>query len=152
MARPCKSAALLTEKSQTKAEIEERKKHEAVMRGSGKSPSPPAWLSAEQKRLFRFIVKELAEADILCKLDTWILQECVVAIDRLTEIEKKVNEDKELMFSKEASAAVNSYTKIFFRCCNELSLSPQSRAKIANIASKPDDGTELLKSIIAGEN
>lgn len=152
MARPCKSAALLTEKSQTKAEIEDRKKHEAAMRGSGKSPSPPAWLTAEQRRLFRFIVKELEEAGILCRLDTWILQECVVAIDCLARIDRMMNEDESLIFDRDVLSARKKNTDILFRCCNELSLSPQSRAKIANIASKPDDGTELLRRIIAGEN
>jgi len=152
VARPCKSAALLTEKSQTKAEIEARKKGENAMKGSGKSPSPPTWLTQNQKKLFRFIVKELAEADILCKLDTWILQECVIAIDCLTKIEQMVNEDNNLMLEKSVLSAKDKYTKILFRCCNELSLSPQSRAKIANIAAKPDDGTELLRRILAGDD
>lgn len=79
------------------------------------------------------------------------MTECVTAIDRNTELERQANEDPSLIYSKEFLSAKEKYTKIFFRCCNELSLSPQSRAKIAGLAAaKQDDGTELLKKIIAG--
>lgn len=151
MARPCKSAKLLTDKSQTKGEINARTDREEQLRGkSGKLPSPPGWLTDGQKKIFRMIVKELAEADILCRLDVWILQECAVAVDCLNRIGADVNAEPSLIYSKEVLSAKEKYTKIFFRCCNELSLSPQSRAKIANICAKPDDGTELLRQILAG--
>lgn len=150
MARPCKSAKVLTDKSQTKAEIEGRISEENKLKGN-KLPSAPKWLTVEQKKLFRTILNELKSADILGKLDVWILTECVTAIDRNTDLERQANEDPSLIYSKEFLSAKEKYTKIFFRCCNELSLSPQSRAKIAGLAAaKQDDGTELLKKIIAG--
>lgn len=152
MARPCKSAKLLTDKSQTKGEIEARTEQENRLKGqSGRLPSPPKWLTDSQKKIFRLIVKELESADILCRLDVWILQECAVAVDCLNRIGADVNADPSLIYSKAVLAAKEKYTKIFFRCCNELSLSPQSRAKIANICAKPDDGTELLRQILSGE-
>ena len=36
-------------------------------------------------------------------------------------------------------------------CCNELSLSPQSRAKIANASAAANDGTAELMKILQGE-
>lgn len=151
MSRPCKSANLLTDRSQTKDEISARIEKENTLKGkTRKAPSPPAWLSDEQKKIFRIIVKELESADILCRLDVWILQECVISIDCLNKIERDVNSDPELIYSKDVLSAKEKYTKIFFRCCNELSLSPQSRAKIANINIQSDDGTELLRQILSG--
>lgn len=152
MARPCKSAKLLTDKSQTKEELSVRKERENILRGkSSKPPSPPQELSDSQKKIFRFIVNELKSADILCRLDMWILQECAVAIDCLNRINSDMKSKPELIYSKDVLSAKEKYSKIFFRCCNELSLSPQSRAKIANINAQTDDGTELLRKILAGD-
>ena len=39
-------------------------------------------------------------------------------------------------------SAKDKYDKDFYRCCNELSLSPQSRAKIANINKEAIDKEE----------
>ena len=153
MARPCKSAKVLTDKSQTVAEINARIENENKLRGSGDLPTAPSWLSKNQKKIFRLIVNELKESGILCKLDVWVLQECVMAIDHLEQIEKDCNNDPSLIYAKTVLSAREKETKILFRCCNELSLSPKSRAKIANINSQAaDDGTALLKQILAGEN
>ena len=49
-------------------------------------------------------------------------------------------------------SAKDKYTKDLFRCCSELSLSPQSRAKLGNInvqASK-DNEDPLLKVLRGG--
>ena len=152
MARPCKSAGLLTECSQTKAEIAARQEKETQLRGkSKKPPTAPVWLTANQKKIFSLIVAELKEADILCKLDVWILQECVIEIDSLEQIDKACNADPTLIYAKDVLSAREKNTKILFRCCNELSLSPQSRAKIANINVQADDGTALLRAILAGD-
>ena len=37
------------------------------------------------------------------------------------------------MLNSQLMGSKDKYTKDFYRCCNELSLSPQSRAKLANI-------------------
>ena len=153
LARPAKNVNV-TSKHLTKAEKERRSENEDKLKGSTKkSPTPPAWLTDSQKKIFRLIVKELKESGILCKLDVWVLQECVMAIDHLEQIEKDCNNDPSLIYAKTVLSAREKETKILFRCCNELSLSPQSRAKIANINSQAaDDGTALLKQILAGEN
>ena len=44
-----------------------------------------------------------------------------------------INKDINRMYDKDLMKAKSEYTKDFFRCCNELSLSPQSRAKLGNI-------------------
>ena len=154
MARPCKSAALLTECSQTKAETAYRMEQEQALAGCCDNLSPPEWLSDNQKFIFTSIVNGLKEAGILGELDIYLLTECAVSIDRLQYIEQELNRQPELLETKDGASIIkakDSYTRDFFRCCNELSLSPQSRAKIANIRlqseqEKVDPLCDLFKS------
>lgn len=156
MARPCKSASLLTECSQTKAELRFRQAKEATLRGNPCVIAPPDYLNANQKYIFSAIKNGLDASGILGELDVYLLTQCAIAIDRLQEIEALLNSDISVLASKEGGALIkakDSYTRDFFRCCNELSLSPQSRAKLANInlqeAQKQDD--PLLKVLSGGD-
>ena len=55
------------------------------------------------------------------------------------------------MFEKDVMAAKDKYTKDFFRCCNELCLSPQSRAKIALAnANAAKDAADPLMEVLKG--
>jgi phage terminase small subunit len=71
----------------------------------------------------------------------------------MQEIEKLINKDIANLRDKSLLSAKDKYTKDFFRCCNELSLSPQSRAKLGNInfqvKAKEDD--PLLKVLHGGK-
>ena len=133
MARPCKSAKVLTECSQTKEEIQERIENEEKLKGKADKISPPDYLNENQKELFNYIKNELEESNLLSNLDIYILSTCVIAIDRLQNLECMLNKNNKLMFRSEFMSAKDKYTKDLYRCCNELSLSPQSRAKLANI-------------------
>ena len=147
MARPCKSAKVLTDCSQTKEEINKRIETENLLRGNDDSIVAPSYLSKKQIDIFNFIVTELKNSGILGNLDTYILSTCVIAIDRLQKIESMINEDCQLLFDKSLLSAKEKYTKDLFRCCNELSLSPQSRAKLANInlQAKEKEEDKLLQ-------
>ncbi|MBR4555561.1 MAG: P27 family phage terminase small subunit [Ruminococcus sp.] len=135
MARPCKPAKLLTDKSQTKAELSEREQIEKKLRGSKTKITCPSDLTSDQKKIFRRIVKELGDKDILGSLDNYLLRQTAIAIDRLHTIEDMINGNHNYLFNAKLMAAKDKYTKDFFRCCNELGLSPQSRAKFANLMS-----------------
>lgn len=152
MARPCKSAKVLTECSQTKEEMNERIKQEERLKGKGEL-RPPDYLNERQLQLFWFIVNNLEEAGLLGALDTFILTTCVIAIDRLEFIEKRINDKPSLMHNKECMKIKDTYTKDFLRCCNELSLSPQSRAKLANINMIAQQNAEdpLLQLLNGGD-
>ena len=134
MARPAKPVAL-TSKHLTKQELSERERIEKKLRGYRVHITCPEDLTPAQKKIFRRIVKELSESDILGSLDSYLLRQTAVAIDRLQTIEKMINEDADLLFNVKLMASKDKYTKDFFRCCNELGLSPQSRAKFANLMS-----------------
>lgn len=133
MVRPCKSAKVLTECSQTKEEINNRIDIENKLKGKADNLVPSCELTENQLYLFNFIVEELRAGEILSNLDKFLLTKCAIAIDRLQNIEDAINKKPSLMFNKDVKSTKDTYDKDFFRCCNELCLSPQSRAKIANI-------------------
>jgi P27 family predicted phage terminase small subunit len=146
MARPCKPASLLTDKSQTKAEISEREAIEKKLRGDKQKIRVPKELSKRQKTIFRNIVRELEKSDILGVLDSYLLSTTAICIDRMQVMESEINEHPDLLMSANYMASKDKYTKAFFRCCNELGLSPQSRAKFANLmAAKAED--PLIKAL-----
>lgn len=148
MARPCKSAKVLTEKSQTKAEIQDRIDTENKLKGGTAKLKPPKYLSANQRKIFREIVGMLNEADILSDKDVYLLSECSISINRMQDIEELINKSPESLFDSSVMSAKDKYTKIFFRCCNELCLSPQSRAKIANINLQAKEENPLIKALM----
>ena len=153
MARPCKSAKVIDKYGQTKAEIQARIEVEEKLKGGADKISPPKHLNARQKKIFNYIVQELEASQILGNLDIYILAQAAIAIDRLQEIEKQINKDITKLFDKNVLSAKDKYTKDFFRCCNELSLSPQSRAKLGNInlQAKQQEEDPLLKVLKGGK-
>lgn len=150
MARPSKSAKVLTDCSQTKEEIQERIDNEEKLKGKADKINPPDYLNSNQVDLFNYIKNELEESKLLSNLDVYILSKCAIAIDRLQFIEKKVNDNpKLLLVQNPLMSNKKNYDNDFFRCCNELSLSPQSRAKLANInlIAQQDKEDPLLKAL-----
>ncbi len=135
MARPTKSVSALSEYSQTKSEIKARKNAEEKLKGAGEL-NPPDWLTNEQQLIFRNIVDCLKESNMLAINDVWLLTKASIAIDRIEYIERKINESNGFLATdKDYIAVIKQYTTDFYRACNELCLSPQSRAKLANTAT-----------------
>lgn len=153
MARPSKSAHLMNGKI-SKTERNARIESEELLKGGSDLLSPPEYLTEEQQKIYSFIIEQLDASKILGNIDTYILESCVVAIDRLQKIEAMINEEPTKMLDKDVMRARKDYRDTFFRCCNELSLSPQSRAKlgIINVQKKQQDGDELLKVLRGGKN
>ncbi len=86
---------------------------------------------------------------ILTNLDVYILSTCAIAVDRLRTIETIINKNVGSLCNKDLMSAKDKYTKDLYRCCNELSLSPQSRAKLGNLAlnNKEEQEDPLLKAL-----
>lgn len=151
MARPAKAVAL-TERHNTKSDIDLRKKTEEEIRGDGDRLKPPKWLSKRQKVLFKRVVTELSSSNILGNLDEYILAQFSVAVDRLWTIEQQINEEPELMQDRQLMASKEKYSKDLYRCCNELCLSPQSRAKLGtlNVARNLETQDPFLAALKQG--
>lgn len=144
VARPAMSPKL-TSKHLTKAEIEAKSTTEDKLKGTSDELIPPEYLTPSQISIFDYIVKNLEASGILGNLDVYVLAECSICIDRMQEIERTINEAGSIIPS--LVRLKETYTKAFFRYCNELSLSPQSRAKLANINAQTTaaDENPLLK-------
>lgn len=135
MTRPAKSVNTKTG-LMTKEEINKRLEWEMKLRGEFDKIRPPSFLSKEQKRLFKDIVDYLMPSDILGNIDAHVLTHTAITIDRINECERQLNINGLLDEEGKPSAYAklkSNYMKEFFMLCNELSLSPQSRAKLANV-------------------
>lgn len=151
MARPAKLIETQT-RHNTKDEVEKRKKAEEMLRGTGTS-SPPYPLSNSQLDIFNRIKTVYEDTNLLGELDGFILAEAAVVIDRLQQLEQMINNNSSLLLDNDVMRIRKEYTQNFFRICNELSLSPQSRAKIGSIAvNKAEEKNDTLLQILKGEN
>lgn len=142
MARPAKAIDTNSMKM-SKEERKDREETEKKLRGSNDDIKPFSYLNKRQKAIFKDILINLNK-DILSNLDTYLLNQTAITIERLESIEKEINnaskitdENGKTKDKLDAKTIINlksvrdMYSKDFFRCCNELSLSPQARAKIS---------------------
>ncbi|MBY6860811.1 P27 family phage terminase small subunit, partial [Clostridium botulinum] len=96
---------------------------------------------------------ELKESKILSNLDVPMLVTVSRAIDRLNYIESEIDNDITLLTDTSFMSTKDKYTKDLYRCCNELCLSPQSRAKMGNIAlDNENKKQDPLAQIMEGVN
>lgn len=150
MARPSKSVKVMS-KNLTQEEKNARLETEERLKGGADKISPPSYLNEQQKDIFINLVDELKSSEILGNLDVYILSTCSIAIDRLQQIEAMINADIRQLYNKDLLSAKDKYTKDFFRCCNELSISPASRAKMANINMQAKDkAADPLLQVLSG--
>jgi P27 family predicted phage terminase small subunit len=136
-------------KNLTKEEKKARQENEEKLKGKADKIIPAQELTDNQLFLFNYIKLELEESGILSNLDIFILTKCSIAIDRLQFIENQVNKKPALLLNDSIMRRKKDYDSDFYRCCNELCLSPQSRAKLANINLKAKEKEEdpLLKAL-----
>lgn len=146
MGRPAKTIST-NSRHNTKKDVEIRKAAEEKARGGMDKLIPPRYLTKEQKVIYKYIVDNLKEAEILGNLDHYILAMTAVTIDSIIQFDKAMNQVEDIMEKSKLIAARNNLAKDFFRCCNELSLSPQARAKIsiANVKTIRDNQNPLLE-------
>lgn len=151
MSRPAKSVNVIS-KNLTNEEKKVREESEKKLKGNNDKLKPLRHLNKRQKQIFKFIIENLEESKILGNLDTFVLNQTAISIERLETLEKKANEDPELLLTSSFKSARDMYSKDFFRCCNELCLSPQSRAKlsISNLNKPPEKKT--LNDILGDED
>lgn len=150
MGRPAKSIAV----SDGKISLEEKRERQQIensLKGSADKIKPSTYLSKNQKKIFKNIVKELQNSKILGNLDIYILNQAAISIDRLQMLDKKANDDTSLSLDKDFKSAHDMYTKQFFRCCNELCLSPQSRARLS-INISPESANKKTIGDLLGDD
>ena len=146
MARPRKPIDLQS-KHNSKEDIEAQKQAEEKLKGDNDKIKPPKHLTSSQKKIFKYIVTELKACGILTNLDVYILADTCINLDRMNHIDTMVNKDVSLLSDRKLMSTRKDCESAFFRCCNELSLSPQSRAKLAglNVQAQLNEEDPLLK-------
>lgn len=153
MGRPAKPSAV-TGKMMSAKDKKSREETEKKLKGNDDKIKPEPHLTLRQVKIFNFIVDELKASGILGNLDKYILSQTAVIIDRINECESLLNDEG--VYVRDYDGTIrpnpvikirNDYMKDFYRACNELSLSPQARAKFGNINldQKKQDGDALLK-------
>ena len=152
MTRPAKSIETNSMKM-SKEERKAREESEKNLRGSNDNIKPFSYLNKRQKNIFKDILKNLNK-DILSNLDTYLSNPKTGTVT--TDVEKAINEASKVVdddgkikdklnvsLISTLKSARDMYSKDFFRCCNELSLSPQARAKIS-INTQPTKKKTLM--------
>ena len=145
MGRPSTSAKV-TSKHLTKDEMANRLEAEERIKGSDDKLEAPSYLTEDQVELFYFIKEELDASQILGNLDIFVLAQASICIDRLQKFEELINEDESYLMNNTFMSSKAKYSADFFKCCQELCLSPQARAKISLnvVATKEVDPLDFL--------
>ena len=144
MARPAKSVKTIS-KNLTNNEKLKREIAEELMQGDCSQLIPPDYLTESQIKIFNFIVNNLEESKILGSIDLYVLSQGAITIDRLINIEEYINCHSDAMFDTKLMATQDRLFKQFARICNELLLSPQSRAKISiSVAEKTENKKTIM--------
>lgn len=134
----------------TKEEIENRKEQQEKLKGDNTKIEPTESLSQEQQDIFDTIKYELKSSNILSNVDSYWLTKLAISESTLREINQKKAAKPSIIFNKDFKSTEKHYFDIFAKCCNEIGLSPISRAKLANInslaqAEKEDPLIKALK-------
>jgi P27 family predicted phage terminase small subunit len=128
MARPSKPIAT-TEGNKVKKEKQARKILEDELKGFGEV-KPYSFLTTAQRKIFKKIVGHLGDVNLLGVLDEVIINNTAIAIDRVNEIERMINEDPKLALDDKVLKIKDRWTKDVYKGIDNLGMSPVSRAKL----------------------
>lgn len=153
MGRPAKALKTATG-ARTKETMARRQAKEDALRGGAVNVKCPAYLSEKQKYIFNKIKRLLLNAEVLGNVDGYVIAVCAVSIDRVREIDTGMNKGEAEISDKDRVLARSKYLSDFYRCCNELGLSPQARAKLGVLAAgkKKEEKDPLLKALQEDED
>lgn len=150
MGRPAKSTAAKTGKI-GKEETAKRSEIEENLKGQDDKLKPDKILNDRQIEIFNYILNELKNSKILGNLDIYILNQTSICIEKLEKIDTMMNQGFNFFENKNLIKAKDMFMKQFFRCCNELCLSPQARAKLS-INSIPKTKEKKTLAEILGDD
>ncbi|MEN8079167.1 P27 family phage terminase small subunit [Clostridioides difficile] len=119
----------------TKQEIQNRKENQERLKGDSSRIIPTQKLNENEISIFNSIKEEMKNSELLSNLDSYLLTQLAGAIDKLEYLDLAIQKKPTLIFNKEFKNSKKLYFDIFTKCCNELAMSPASRAKLANINS-----------------
>jgi P27 family predicted phage terminase small subunit len=148
MGRPPKNTKLLDSNGTTKEENAARGLVEDLFGAElTKDLKPSNRLNANQKKIFNHIIEHYKHIGVLGDVDAHMLETTAIAIDRLQNIEKLINQDFERGLDRELMAMKSKYTADFMKGVEMFGMSPSSRAKFGVMAAqaKKEEADPLLK-------
>jgi P27 family predicted phage terminase small subunit len=111
----------------------------------------PRYLTKNQKVAFKFIVTALKQAKVLSSLDTQTIIQASVVIDMLTFSNKEVASNPTLAIDREFVGTQEKLVRTYLKLCDELCLSPQSRAKLGVlVANQKEEEQDPLLNVLQG--
>lgn len=152
--RPPKMTDLVEGKHLTKEQVAARQSVEQLFGGefSGKL-KPSNHLNASQKKIFKFILEHIKHVGFLGDVDVIMLENTCIAIDRLQQIEKILNEDFDRIRDRELMAAKSKYQADLQKGVDLFGLAPASRAKFgAVVANNKEKEQDPLLKILKGKS
>lgn len=143
-------SARVTKKHLTKDEMEKRIAVENAFIDNGEI-TPPTYMTKDQLAAFKFIENALREAKVLSKLDTVTITQAAVAICMLHQSNKLVARRPTMAYDKDFVGTQERLVRTYLKLCDELCLSPQSRAKLGVlVANQKKEDTDPLLSVLNG--
>jgi hypothetical protein len=148
MARPPKDPNMTTGNSISKEDIAVRNKVKAMFGAEViKDLKPSNRLNKNQKSIFNFIKAHIENVGIHGDIDAHMLETASIAIDRLQNIEKLINEDFDMIRDRELMQAKAKYTADFMKAVEFFGMAPTARAKFGSLVAnnKAKEQDPLLK-------
>lgn len=116
-----------------KEEIEKRKKMEEKLKGNNDKLKAPKNLSKGAKKYFKEIVSNLEESNLLGNGDVYIITTLSKVLDRLDSISNMLLSSSNIDDIKSLMRLEDTLSKSLRSYCNELGLSPSSRARLSSM-------------------
>jgi hypothetical protein len=107
----------------------------------------PSRLNSNQKKIFNMIKQHIENAGVYGSIDAQMLETTSIAIDRLQNIEKLINQDFDNIRDKDLMSAKAKYTADFLKGVEFFGMAPTARAKFGSLVAnkKAEEQDPLLK-------
>lgn len=152
MAKRAVSIAI-NKKHLTKAEKDTRKAAEESVKLDASQLKPAKGMTAAQRKIFRTLLGHLEKTRILSNLDADTLSQAAIIIDRMHEIDIRINEVPDLVLDKDIMDIKDKVFRQYMKICAELYLSPAARAKMGALAanSQKEEQDPLIRVLRRAE-
>lgn len=140
-----------TKKNITKAEKSARLQVEKKLQTGPLQKKPPDYLTDAQKTVYKWLYRQLQPTELMSSVDTKILCNACIIIERLERLDGDINRDPRLIVDKDYVNARDKYFRQYIVVCQQLGLSPVARAKFGTLAaSKAKKKTDPLLAALGG--
>ena len=155
MPRPPKSPDLATGNSISKEDAALRHKVTEMFGADTTTElKAPSRLNTNQKKVFNVIKEHIEHAGVYGSIDQQMLETTAIAIDRLQNIEKMINQDFSNIYNRELMAAKSKYTADMLKGVEFFGMAPTARAKFGSLVAnnKAEEKDPLLKVLKKGKS